>query len=385
VRHAEGIDFLETNSGQILGSAASRSWAFCFGASGSVLALEESPGAISLLRVALRSAGSAYSTRSRAAGVDPSLSAIDLAPDGKTLVRCRAGDGVIELIDLDGGKVLWSAAQTAPALAFAWHPTRFWLLAFLADGRILALRPSDGTFTAGLNSPSAATGLALHEDRDLLAGSCRDRRTRIWDLSSLRQLVAMDCEGQGLQFDREATRLSTVVGGERLGWLSIDSLPVCKEAIVAGNTRDILRIGYTFKGEALVIAHPGRVALMNASGRGFRGAVLTGDSPPVFATDPLGKSLVVVETQGITLRDLSAGSVPASVERFLPRPKTSALAFRPDGSQIWIAEPETGMIEGWTRDLSGSQAKLGPHPGWIFWSSAPVAAGWPVAAAAFWM
>src|SRR5262249_33093713 len=158
---------------------------------------------------------------------------------------------------------------------------------------------SDGSTMASLFAPSGAQSLAMDEASSLLAGACRDRRVRIWDLGSLRQLVETECEARCLSFDGQGIRVGTVLRGDRVGWLTFEQSAEFTETVVALTSRSIQECAFSGDGGFIAIGYPSRIALVNGSGRGPRGGVNIGEIP-VLAMDPHGEFMLTSDGGGVT-------------------------------------------------------------------------------------
>jgi len=365
VRHARGIEFHDVEAGRLIFSTDERARAFCFATHAPLVAFEEADCEISL-----RELPSGQEIRRLKLPPDPpgsrlrGFATLSLSPDGTLLAYGRVAENVVELVEMDTGRVRWRVNQEANALALAWHPGRGRITTATSDGRLITYRLSDGQVSSGLSTPSSALSLALDDDSGLLAGACRDRRVRIWDMSSLRLLFETECEGWSLGFDENATRLGTVIRGDRVGWLTLEQSSEFREAVVATTTRHIEECAFTGNGDMLAIGYPTRISLFNATGLGSRGGVTIGEIP-VLAMDPRGEFMLTSDGTGVTLRPLPK-SPAAMLNANDARPvifgaRWRALAVSADGERIWAANAGSNAVFGFSRDFTPLPILLGPH------------------------
>jgi len=365
VRHARGVEFHDIEAGRMIFSTEERTRVFCFASHAPLVALEEAD-----CEVSIRALPEGREIRRLTLPKDPpgnrgrGFVAISLSPDGSLLACARVVENAVELFEMDAGRVRWRIVQEAPTLALAWHPARGRLHAATSDGRLLGLRLSDGAAVSGLFSPAAAHSLALDDASGFLAGACRDRRVRIWDMSSLRLLFETECEGRSLAFADNAPRLGTVLQGNRVGWLTFEPSAEFKETVVAQTSRNIEECAFSGKGDLIAIGYPTRIALVNASGRGARGGLTIG-AIPVLAMDPRGEFMLTSDGGGVTLRPLpdspSAMLGTRGARLVIPEARWRALAVSADGSRVWAANAASNMVYGFARDFAAVETTLGPH------------------------
>jgi WD40 repeat protein len=361
VRHARGLDFHDTETGRVIFSAGTRSRVYAFAAHAPLVALEEADCEITLRELPDGAEQRRFKLPPDPPGVrGQGFTVISVSPDGALIAVGRAADNAVELLDANTGRLRWRLPQESSVRAFAWQPSRSRLLAGMNDGRLVSWRLSDGAGMAGWFSPSAVRSLALDDATGLLAGACQDRRVRVWDLYALRQVYESDCEGRDLAFDENGTRLGTVQRGDQAGWLTFDNSIEFKETVVAPTTRNIQECAFTGRGDLIAIGYPGRISLMNATGRGARGGVNIGEIP-VLGMDPRGEFLLTSDGGGVTLRPLpvESGLQPAS-RLVVPGLRWRAVAPAVDGSRFWMANAASNMIYGFPRDFSSAEAELGP-------------------------
>ncbi|HEX5223322.1 MAG TPA: WD40 repeat domain-containing serine/threonine protein kinase, partial [Verrucomicrobiae bacterium] len=365
VRHARGLEFHDIEAARMICSTEERDRSFCFATHAPLLALEEADCEISL-----RELPSGQEIRrlklpqglfnSRAQG----FLALSISPDGKFLACTRAAENTVEVVEMDTGRVRWRVIQEAPVVALAWSLSRGRLATAASDGRMLTYRLFDGAYTSGFNTPSAVENLALDDASGLLAGACRDRRIRIWDLNSLRLVFETEGEGRRLSFDENTTCLGTVIRGDRVGWLTLRQSSEFKEYVVAQTTRHLEECAFTENGDMLAIGYPTRITLLNPNGRGVRGNVTIGEIP-VLAMDPRGEFMLTSDGRGVMLRPLptSASAMLDSdkAELVIPGSRWRALVVSADGNRIWAGNAASNMVYGFNRDFTATPIALGPH------------------------
>ena len=365
VRHARGLEFHDIESSRIVCSTEERARSFCFATHAPLIVLEEADCEISF-----RELPSGQEIRRLKLPPDPlnsrvrGLLALTISPDGKYLAYTRAAENTVELVELETGRVRWRVVQEAPIIALAWSLSRGRLSTAASDGRMITYRLLDGAYTSGLNTPSPVQSLALDDASGLLAGACRDRRIRIWDLNSLRLVFETEGEGRSLSFDEDTTCLGTAIRGDRVGWLTLRQSSEFKEYVAASTTRHLEECAFTGNGDLLAIGYPTRIALLNANGRGARGNITIGEIP-VFAMDPRGEFMLTSDGTGVTLRPLprspSATLDPNEARLLIPGPRWRALVVSADGERIWAANAASNLVYGFTRDFTTAPIALGSH------------------------
>lgn len=364
VRHATAVEIHDVEEGKLVLTADSRTHAFCFASHAPWLALEESDCEVSLRELPSgRELRRLKLTRDVPGLRGRGFTALDMSPDGKLIAAGRAADNGIELADLETGRAKWRVTQESPALAFAWHPARGRICAATADGRLLGLRLSDGAVMSSLEAPGGAQSLAADGNSGLIAGACRDRRVRIWDLNSLRLVYETECEGRSLAFDEGALRLGTVLRGDRVGWLTFAQSPEFTETVVGTTMRNIEVCAFSGKGDLIAIGHPTRIALVNGNGRGARGGFAIGEIP-VLAMDPRGEFMLASDITGVTAWPLPGAATESLSARdsrlVIPGARWRALDFSSDGARVWAANAASNGVYGYTRDFSRIETTLGP-------------------------
>jgi RNA polymerase sigma factor (sigma-70 family) len=116
---------------------------------------------------------------------------IAFTPDGKTLVVVP-GDATIHLFDPDTGQELpASAGRMVRAMCMACSPDGKLLV--VGGLHLLLLDATTGREVRQLGAPSLGVyGVAFSPDGKLLAGGCRDASVRLWDVSSGKEVRAMN-------------------------------------------------------------------------------------------------------------------------------------------------------------------------------------------------
>lgn len=365
VRHARGLEFHDVEEGRLIAATEQRDRSFCFATHAPLVALEDANCEISF-----RELPSGQETRRLKLPPDAANSraqgflTLTISPDGKFLAFTRAAENTVELVELDTGRVRWRVVQEAPVVALAWSLSRARLSTAASDGRMITYRLLDGAISSGFNTPSTAQSLALDDASGLLAAACRDRRIRIWDLNSLRLLFETDGEGRSLGFDKDTTRLGTVIRGDRVGWLTLRQSSEFKEYVAAQTTRHLEECAFTGNGDLLVIGYPTRITLLNASGRGVRGNVTIGEIP-VLAMDSRGEFMLTSDGTGVSRRLLpksSSAMLDANEARLvIPGARWRAITVSADGDRVWAANAASNMVYGFNRDFTPTPIALGPH------------------------
>jgi WD40 repeat protein len=349
-------------------TASMRTHVYSFASQAPLLALEEDN-----CQISLRELPSGQETKRFALTPDAStqglhgFSTIRLSPDGALIACARAADNMIELMEVQSGRVLWRTKQSQHVDGMVWHPKYSRLVVALKDGRVLVLRLTNGETIATLAAPASVNQLALNDEDNLLAAACSDHRIRIWDTVSLRLLFEAEYGGQGLTFSRhdKGLRLSTVFQGDRAGWFTIEPSRFFKDSVIAAAAMEIRDCSYSDSGDIITYAHAGRIGFVKGSGHGPRGGMSVSGTP-VFALDPRGDFLLAAGRDGIALHPLTRAAEGAvldipSTRLVLPGTGWRALAISADGGHIWAVEGKTHLLHGYSRGFDGEAHTLGPH------------------------
>ena len=365
VRHVEKFEIRDVKTSRSVVESANRSQVYAFATHVPLVALEEDGGAISLRELP---SGRETGRITRTPDHPRNMTAMSFAPDGALLACGGAADKTIELVDVKSGKVRWRAGQTAKVVAFAWQLTRGRLLASLEDGRVLAVRLTSGEPVATVVASAPAHSLALSEGTGLLAGACRDRRIRIWDMVSFQLLFETEHAGQSLFFQEhdQDLCLGTVFQGDRFGWLVIKPSPFLKEAVIAAASMDLSECRYLGGGDIIGYGHQGRIGFVSADSLGLRGGMSVSGAP-VFGVDPRGDFLLTADKSGISLHPLTRSESGAVLNHpakrlVIPGANWNSVAISADGDHIWTADATTHLLQGHSRNFEANTDALGPHP-----------------------
>lgn len=350
-------------------SAGTSTHVYSFAAKAPLLALEQDDCEVSLHELPSGEETKRVKLTPDASKQGPrGFSSLRLSPDARMLACARAADNLIELVELDTGRVRWRKQQTGRVLALEWQPRFSRLIAAFQDGRLVVMRDTNGEVIATLLTPAPAYELTIRDDSNLLAGACADRRLRLWDMISLRLLFETEHDGRGLVFspDEKQLRLGTVFEGDRAGWLSIEPSRFFKESVVAAAAMDIRDCAYHSASDLIIFSHMNRIGFASGSTRGPRGGMNV-SGVPVFALDPRGDFMLVKGASGIARHPFTRSPQGAVLDHpavgvVLPGGDWRALAISADGGHIWAADGKSNLLRGYTRSFTGEPLTLGPHP-----------------------
>jgi eukaryotic-like serine/threonine-protein kinase len=136
-------------------------------------------------------------------------------PDGRQLaVSCATG---VQIFDLESGTILANLAEHGAAFCLAWHPDGKTLAVAGADRIIHIWDVANSTTVARLEGHNN-NGITFCYDHagDLLASTCWDGRTRLWDPRTGQQLFNSRAWGFSLRFSPDDRFLAAEVADTKL-------------------------------------------------------------------------------------------------------------------------------------------------------------------------
>ncbi len=126
------------------------------------------------------------------------------SPDQKYCALSYAATNLVEVLDLESGRIASRMPQTAPVQTVQWHRSKPWLAASGHDNRVHLYDPLSGQELFSLEGhQGVVASLDFHPSLDLLASSAWDGTTRLWDLGTRRQAVVLQEAGDNIQFSAD--------------------------------------------------------------------------------------------------------------------------------------------------------------------------------------
>lgn len=183
-------------------------------------------------------------------GHDLQATAVCFSPDGTTLLTC-GHDPVIRVWDVASGVQVDSMSIPEHAWSIAYDPSEQWIVAASRDNGIYVYDASTRQ-RLGMLGPleGDARWLHFHPTLPLVMGSTQTADTRIWDLTTMQQVIRFENIGgyvYGFDF-LQGRRCITASGDHRLRWHDLEQGSVM--AVVVGPDQ----VGGGYQGRTLCSA-----------------------------------------------------------------------------------------------------------------------------------
>jgi WD40 repeat protein len=367
VVHPDGWSVWDVDSGRRCFSTNVTSPAFAFAPDRAILVLQDSPSQLSLLELP---SGIPLDRRIIETGGPPDRpyrwNCLSVSPDGRTVAAARSGSRVLELIDLESGRITKRMTNGSRCTAMVWSEDGATLALATADGRLLTrLIPSGRRTFLTRPNPSAARRLALNKEATLLAASFPDRHVQLFDLTAARLVFTYPCDSEQIEFDSMGSRVGPMLRGLEFGWLEFQRPAEFYEFGCDRSSIELIGCRFSPDGTLLVTGTLTNIVICDPAS-GARLLRLVGIRFPAFAFQPTGLGMLAAGTPGLfefPLRRREGALDRGSRTGILPGAGWRAFTFSERHDWFVAANVRSNAAYLFDRRITNKLAEVGPHVG----------------------
>jgi WD40 repeat protein len=367
LRHPDGISIWDTETGEPLFATNGPARLFAFAPRKPLLAVEEwgcqlslreLPGGQEIQRL--------ESEPEHSQGRRRGWSALRFAPDGRHVAAARAQNNVIELFEVETGRLTRSLTNAEAVLQLAWNPRQSYLAAGGSDSKLRLWDPYSGRYRGTRTLPIPARSLAYNPSGTLLAAACEDRVLRLWQSTGAAAIFKSISDGQRIAFSPDGRRVGPVIRGDDLGWLELArSAEFADEVVASGVPMDSCQ--FTPDSRILAVGWKTSVGFFDHASLRPLGSLPLKQQTTAFRFDPRGETLLDADTRGVGRRSMRWASSAAlefsARDVLMAGAGWSALAFSARGDWFAAANSLSNNAVLIDRTLTNRLAVFGPHPG----------------------